>query len=395
MLQRLIELGSDIHCPDAMGCTPLHRAVQEGWIDGVKFLLENGAQAMPMDWKFPVNRKTDITKLLLENAVKHDRVTRRDLALCMSLANTAEEVSLFLKYGAPLGKEPDDSYTPLNFAIIRGKLKVVKSLLEAGASTTARDEGLPPLHMSLTGKSRLVGSQRLAAVKLLLQHGAPVDKKYDFGITPLGRAVNQKDKDLVKTLLENGANPHRAMAADGLNALHKACAVNAIQIARLLLDHGVDLGRKTPDGRTALHIASSRNRPALVFLLLEHNAPVNDRMRGGRTPLHIAVEKGLSHVVEILLKNGASPRVAHDNGTTALHLACSRGHGRLVPMLLGHKPDINAIDRRRKTALIHAASRGNKSVMRTLLQHGAHLGICDNVGWTAYNWLERKGRSHG
>jgi ankyrin repeat protein len=110
-----------------------------------------------------------------------------------------------------LAKQPElagafsgDGWTPLHLAAGFGTPAAVSALLAAGASVEAVSQNPQknqPLHAALAlGKN-------LEIVKLLLEHGAPVNATQAGGFTPLFSAAIANRKDLVELLLAHGADP--------------------------------------------------------------------------------------------------------------------------------------------------------------------------------------------
>jgi hypothetical protein len=64
--------------------------------------------------------------------------------------------------------------------------------------------------------------------------------------------------------------------SDAATALIMASWYDQRDVVSFLLDHGVDVGARSPnDGDTALHIAAYRGNAALVELLLKRGAPLD------------------------------------------------------------------------------------------------------------------------
>ena len=81
----------------------------------------------------------------------------------------------------------------------------------------------------------------------LLEKGANVEDTDSIEQSPLIIATQHGCEDLVKMLLEKGANMHRALAV--------ATEENHLVIAKILLDAGADPNEQNPDGETLLEIA--------------------------------------------------------------------------------------------------------------------------------------------
>jgi ankyrin repeat protein len=111
------------------------------------------------------------------------------------------------------------------------------------------------------------------------------------------RAAKALDIDLMKTLLNHGADPSRALA-NGTTTLAVALTARAgrtvspdspmFQAIQLLLDRGADVNAAGPNGATVLHQSVDRG-DAFVRLLVERGARLDVKDASGRTPLDIAL----------------------------------------------------------------------------------------------------------
>jgi ankyrin repeat protein len=97
----------------------------------------------------------------------------------------------------------------------------------------------------------------------LLEKGANVEDRDSIEQTPLIVATQHGCQQLVKILLEKGANIHRSLAV--------ATEENHLDIARMLLDAGADPNEQNTDGETPLEIALRihRGKPTELSRLFE------------------------------------------------------------------------------------------------------------------------------
>ncbi len=84
--------------------------------------------------------------------------------------------------------------------------------------------------------------------------------------------------------------------------------------------------KKDVIGSTPLHNAASNGHVEIARLLLQNGVDVNVRDRWDWTPLYCAAIHGGIDILHILVENGADLEAQHNNGSRALHCAADRGH---------------------------------------------------------------------
>merc|ERR1711871_937517 len=104
-------------------------------------------------------------------------------------------------------------------------------------------------------------------VKILLEHGADVNKVAADGTSILKQAVDRGSLGLVKLLLQHGADVNHVDYRSGETVLHSAAIAQSIDLLSVLLESAsVPIKVVLPDkhGRTALAAAwSSSGRGAM------------------------------------------------------------------------------------------------------------------------------------
>jgi ankyrin repeat protein len=152
----------------------------------------------------------------------------------------------------------------------------------------------------------------------------------DFeSVTALCAAASQGRADLVKVLLDAGADP-RVTSGERYGRLpvllHWAQArpptgaANGREIVGLLLDHGADVNGGTPWGSTPLMAAVSTHDADTVRLMLERGANPNARDSMGRTALRRGFGDGTMKTASVraLLEHGADVNARDVEGLTPL-----------------------------------------------------------------------------
>eukprot|EP00913_Durusdinium_trenchii_P033241 g31118.t1 len=99
------------------------------------------------------------------------------------------------------------------------------------------------------------------------------------------------------------------------------------EVVRLLLDNGADLhAREKFVGGTPLHHAALHGRTNVVNVLLERSPDLEALNRKRQTPLHVASLYGHLDTAKILLEKGANAEAKDIRGCTPANLANKTGH---------------------------------------------------------------------
>lgn len=262
----------------------------------------------------------------------------------------------------------------LQRACKKGDLAEVKKYISMGANANESDfGGFTCLH-----EAALAGHTEV--VKFLIENGADVNKQAKEAgdsETPLMDAAENKHLDTVKVLLENGADP-QIYNSEGYSALTKIYHLHADEdgyeeiissLEKALDESGV------PVNNTSIPLAPSKiiEDPYEEYFndLLKKKSPA--------TTIYKYVAQGLKEAA-------ASDFLAHNFSLQTkpdiFNLAAREGQIELVDILLGLNPgafDINQKNQVGLTVLLCSVGRGNYEVVKFLLSKGADPSIVRKV----------------
>ena len=103
----------------------------------------------------------------------------------------------------------------------------------------------------------------------MVEAGMPVDITDGIGWTALIRAAVSNRTDVVRCLIDKGANMNK-QAGSGWTALHWASAENRTDVMRMLLQHGARKDIKNYDVNTPIDVARLRNSKEAIDLLEQY-----------------------------------------------------------------------------------------------------------------------------
>ena len=175
-----------------------------------------------------------------------------------------------------------------------------------------------------------------------------VNSKDSKGRTPLVLAIYNDDADVVRALLESGADVN-ARGKDGWTVLMDALNNNNpnLDTIKVLIEAGVDVNAKDKKGDTALMMVKSAE---VANLLANAGANVNARDKDGWPVLIKAVlmkvriaEVAKAEVAKALIRAGADVNAKDNEGKTVLQLAVQSGvEPDVIAVLINAGADVNA-----------------------------------------------------
>lgn len=161
---------------------------------------------------------------------------------------------------------PADRVLTVFEAATFGRLDRLGEVLEGDPDLVSAfsPDGFTPLHLACFAG----GAQ---AARLLIERGAPLEvlaRSAFASVRPLGTAAFSRDHESARALLEAGADANGRARRD-FTPLHAAAKNGDGEMIRLLLDHGADPGLTFVDGRRAEDLAREAGHEDCARLLDE------------------------------------------------------------------------------------------------------------------------------
>lgn len=189
---------------------------------------------------------------------------------------------------------------PIFAAIKKGDMDIVMMLLDAGVDVNVTKGATFPLELA-------IGYGHTDMVKFLLDKGAK-PQNVARGFHVLTYAVSKGNPEVVKELLRPGlvmeeehqhmnGTPYMASIpliektdSEGRTPLIAAAEFNKPEIVKLLLEHGANLNGESRSGNTPVWIAFIWRLDSILKILVESGVDINTVMTEGKSLLQFAQE---------------------------------------------------------------------------------------------------------
>lgn len=355
IIKLLLDAGANADSPNPDGQTALLAVARTGNVAAAELLIKHGAKVdakekwggqtalmwasarrHPEMMQFLISKGADVNAQSIDrdyqrHVTAEGRPKNLDSGGFTPLLYAAREncmacVKVLLDNKADINLPDPDGVSPLLLAIMNANWDLAKQLIEAGADIDEWDMfGEAPLYTVIGNRTQVGGAHAsidplnqttgTAILHMLLDRGANTNMQLFFkpanvrgatnvrGTTPLIRAANNGDLEVVKLLLQHGADA-TLMTSDRQTAIMstlagRASEKQALDIINVLHDAGCDVN---------------------VVALINHR----EDSRGG-SALHYAVRKRYKEVMKKLAEWGIDMNAKDQDGLTALDYTQSRG----------------------------------------------------------------------
>lgn len=295
---------------------------------------------------------------------------------------------------AKVDAKDDDGGTALHLAAEKGLVEAAtKLIIDAKANVAEQDnEKGQPLH-------RACWEGHLDVVKLLLEWGADTQITEEDDWSPLHFASQRGHTEIIRVLL--GTDKANIDATESLNhwtALHVAIYHDHGDAVSALLEQGANVRILDNDGWTPLMTAIKREHKEIVKKLLGLGVDpgLETSNNSGHTPLLAASINGFLAGASELIKAGADCNVQSiKSKRTPLIAASYWRHSKLVEALLGaSQTNVNGQDEDMWTALHEASNKGHSKIVEILLQRQADVGMRNHDEQTPLHLASKKGNEN-
>jgi uncharacterized protein len=372
-VQLLLDRHADVNAKETLrGTTALMWAAEQSHAAAAKLLVQHGADVSVVSAPEPRPRGAYLAPSAADRFKNGDQLGRRRQAPART-ATTGDDVADAAAFFGNRNQVKDGGgLTALVLASREGDLDTVKVLVEAGADVNQKTNyGWTPLLTATNNKNYKIG-------KYLLDHGADPNIANNGGWHPLYLATDNRN-------IEGGDYPVRAPDMDHL------------EFIKLLLDHGADVNVRVCGVKSTPTVCAGDSTDTRTIFTNQW------LYEDGATAFVRAAQSGDVELMKLLLAHGADPKIATAHNVTALAAASGIGWVEgitfewseaedleAVKMCLALGIDVNAVDTDGRTALHGAAHKGRVAVIQLLADAGAKLDAHDYGSRDTTNPNQRK-----
>lgn len=325
--------GSELDSGSEHFTTAIHAASRRGQVEAVKMLLEKGSEAHPLHTirSTPLGAACfggheQVVRLLLNARGKPLPFSESQLDAAIRLAlkgGNPELVDVFLEECKAIEDRTDHRFVIISeeeillIAANCGSEEIVNKMLDEDVDIDGVGTREGRIAYMKSPLELAAAAGRLNIVKLLLKRGS--SKEIDRYHNAFVLAVRERRDDVARYLLQDGANINHVAPRPNHwrrrgSALMTSCSHADKEMVEYLLSNGVDLsavveGSKENQGSCALTSACRRGHTEIARLLINAGVDPNKeqwtRGKGGRSNLYYARKSEQPGIVKALLELGA------------------------------------------------------------------------------------------
>uniref|UniRef100_UPI00398F803B 2-5A-dependent ribonuclease-like n=1 Tax=Pristiophorus japonicus TaxID=55135 RepID=UPI00398F803B len=257
LLQTFLSLGADVNETDVFGFTAFMEAAQHGNEDALRFLFQKNAD---------VNKHREVCD------TKKNQGKGGKTALMDAVLKGHEDIVKILlgEMHADVKAVDNLGRTALIHALQKYSQAIVETLLNHEADVNSIDKNQStPLSTALT-QSPL----NIHVVEMLMKRGVNLNVPNNAGKTPLILAVETKNKEVVKLLLEGASVEINAQDKSGRTALLAAAENEDASLTEMLCEKGADVSCEDNRGNTPLLVARRYYDNKMKKVLIDHGAEI-------------------------------------------------------------------------------------------------------------------------
>lgn len=309
----------------------------------------------------------------------------RESLLLRAVSHSTDSIAIWLiEEGIDLRIEDERTgFNILHQAAFLGKIVVTETLIKKGMPINCISKEPFPLVPSdfpeelknsffhCTPLYFAVSNQHPQMVRTLLQSGADVNAGHTI-FSPFNVALWNHCDDILQVFAEE--NCIDKMMVDGEPILHRfiETSITREEDLKKLLSLEINTNFRDSQGKPPIHLAIDLNCFEALKLLVERGADIHAEYNG-LTALNYAFDLDRMNMFNYLLENDADPNIpVDDNGCTLLHIAAVLNNEELAIMLLRHKAHVDVIDIKGETPLFRVAHQKSHQIARLLLENGAN-----------------------
>lgn len=199
------------------------------------------------------------------------------------------------------------------------------------------------------------------AKEIIKRRKGIVNEYGDSRVLPLQQATKYNRPEIMKLLLENGADINSKDLL-GRTPLHYAIINDSTELVGILQEYDPKPGIQDKDGKTPVDLLNERkearktlstavqedNRRQMADIFKRWPDMINLEFANGMKLIHIAAAKGHSYAIELLVQYGADLEARDKDGLTPFHYATKNHQDQAIQFLLDHGADFHALDNNNK-----------------------------------------------
>lgn len=301
-------------------------------------------------------------------------------------------LKVLISHGCNLDVQTEKGDTALILSVVHGHCECFRELLHAGADSAARNKaGQNAIDIAEDPSQDYFVYQTVCDVIL---SGKKLHSNDLQVFSPLHFIARHGNSEVIRKLVERKDGSIDQKDKFGVTAIMIAAQEGHIEVFKVLVFAGANIGLKNMQGETAMTLAEANgNKEQCEKVLCD--AILAGVLKGADfSEIHFAVKKGDCELLAQLIRQGHSVNALDSEGYTPLMVCVREGHADACKFLLSRGADCYLASPKGETALSLVQKKGSKKVVEEVIIDHIARKVVLTGGSLSKHTKQGKGKPH-
>ena len=260
-----------------------------------------------------------------------------------------------------------EGFSLLYILVQKNYLSCVKEFLRCKANPNIKNTntGLSPLHVAGY-------NDNIEMIKILLENGAEIDLEDNEGNTPICFCARFGNEKSIKFLKEKGADIYKRNKSK-ISPIETCIQYGHKKSMEIFLEFGYEINNISQGEMSLLGVATINNNIEIINYFVEKGADINLRDGLGYTPIFYSIIAESGYLLKYYLEKGVDINILCKDNNSLLYYSLQNKSDEIFNILIDRDINVNTYSNKGISPLYKACRNRDLIKIEKLLQKGAKI----------------------